>query len=255
MRRRCVAAAIAAILLASGSFAQSAAGQAAPAQGFSADTMLMELYIFLPADQNPTFRGPSGQGAPAGQGGAGPAGGSSQTQPRAQGQGRSGASQGGAAGQQGGRASFTAQRDPKLYYTAAQVDQLVALIQPLRDNPYPTPSTAKKLQASVDTILTPAQKAARDTYRADMAAAQARRQSNAQNGQSGRGGQFANIQNMTPDQRQQFLSTLPPDQQQRVRQAMNQAAQNQQLTPLERRQRQIDAFLQALKDWKKQAKA
>lgn len=264
MRKTCVFAAFAVLCAAPAVFAQNTGSQSASTQGFTITSMIMELSLFLPPGENGRMGGPGGQAGPGGQpqgqqSGTQPSGAPQAAAPQAGG-GQPSGQQAGAqsTGRQGGGSGgrfLTIQRDPKLYFTADQADKLIALLQPLRDNPFPTPSGAKNLQALIDSILTTAQKAERDTFRAERDKAVAQAQSQGA-GAQGRGGQFfANLQNMTPDQRQQFISNLPPDQQQRIKQYLAQAAQEQQLTPLQQRQRQLDAFLQALKDWKNQPKA
>ena len=69
-----------------------------------------------------------------------------------------------AQGQAGGAGStgrpllqFT--RDPKLYLTRGQIAGLLPVLSSLRDSPLPTPSRAKQVQAAVDGILTDGQKA------------------------------------------------------------------------------------------------
>jgi hypothetical protein len=137
---------------------------------------------------------------------------------------------------------FRPKRDPGLFFTAGQAALLLPLMQALRNNPYPTPSAARKLLAAVDDILTAAQKKARDGFRADSdrAIAQAGRQAGT--------GQFQNLQNMSPQQQKEFLDGLPADQRARIQARLQQQSGGPRLGPLERRQRVIDAFIRALRE-------
>jgi hypothetical protein len=206
-------------------------------QGFSVDNLAFELMIFMPPDQAGIARaGAPPAGAQSPQGGA-------QTGTQRQ------------AGQGG---FFTVQRDPKLYFTATQIDSLIPLLQDLRKNPFPTPSGAKKLEAGIDGILTAAQKAERGKLIAERekAAAQAAQGEGGGTGANGAGnsggpfGQFQNFQNMTPDQRQAYLNSLPADQRARAQQRMQQQASQPELTPTEQRQRTIDRLIEQLQAMK-----
>ncbi len=229
MNRVLAIAAVAFVLSGAAGFAQSSSGPGqTPVPGFSVEGMLAELSIFLPENLAGFSRGARQGPAAAGQqGGAGQQ-----------------------AGQQGGqRGGFSIQRDPKLFFTAQEVNTLVPLLQALRDNPFPTPSGAKKLQATVDGILTAEQKSARDAFHDQRVKAAAERQQN-DGGQNGGG--FANLRNMTPDERQRFLQTLPPETRQRIEARLKQeGGTGPQLTPIQRRQLFIDNFIQSLQRWKK----
>lgn len=103
-----------------------------PEPGFSVPAMVTELAIFLP--ENPTAaQQPEGQ-----QGSSRP---------------------------NGLRELVQTHRDPRLFFTLAQVNALLPLLQALWQNPFPTPHAAKKLQATVDGLLTPAQRSALERFR------------------------------------------------------------------------------------------
>ena len=109
-------------------------------------------------------------------------------------------------------------RDPKLFFDLAQVDALIPLMQALYQNPFPTPASARKLQAATDGLLTPAQTGVLDRFRAERDRLAARyRQEAAGGGSSQRPAQ----------------------------------AGGRSLTPLERRQRMIEAFVALLKQRRK----
>ena len=175
--------------LAQAASTQGVSGQAssgpAASQGFSVPGMLMELSIFLP------------EGAPAFGGGP----------------------QGGSPGAGGGlRSLLSSFRDPKLFFDLGQVDTLIPLMQALYQNPFPTPASARKLQAAMDGLLTPAPRAALDRFRAERDRLAARYRQEAAGG-----GPFQG----SPD------------------------AGGRSLTPLERRQRMIEAFVALLKQRRK----
>ncbi len=120
-------------------FAAVSAGAQAPggalSQGFNAQTLIVQLSLYLPEDSTRGMYG--GFGGRGGQGG-----------------------QGGQAAQGARRfpqIQFT--RDPKLFLTKDQIAKLLPILLGLRENPMPTPSKAKQVQAGVDEILTVAQKA------------------------------------------------------------------------------------------------
>jgi hypothetical protein len=96
-----------------------------PATGFSVPAMIDELAILFPQ--------------PAGQQG--------QARPN------------------GPRELLDTPRDPGLFFSLAQVNALLPLLQALWQNPFPTPPAAKKLQSTVDGLLTPAQRSALEKYR------------------------------------------------------------------------------------------
>jgi len=176
------------LLSAAFGFAQNAPPSS---QGFSVPNLLFELSLFLPQKEANFYR-------PPGQSGLSPQGGG----------------QHGSGPQGGGRGSvMVVERDPKLFLTAAQIDILVPLLQALYKQPFPSPSQAKKLQATVDGILTAAQKAARDRFR---------------------------------QQREKAIAQRPP-------QAPSQGGPAApQLTPLQRNQRLIENFITLLGQRQKQ---
>ena len=134
--------------------------------------------------------------------------------------------QGGGQGQAGPGASFRSQlnftRDPKLYLTKDQIGKLLPILVSLRENPMPTPSGAKKFQADVDGILTQEQKAEYERFRKAVQDLMQRfRQQAGANG-AGPGAGPGDGQRPAQD------------------------AAGPQLTPLQRRQRQLDAFIKVL---------
>jgi hypothetical protein len=127
--------------------AQAVPGPGGPVQrGFSSQILIAQLSLYLPEEATRgMYRGlggPSAGGAAGGTGGTGGPG-------------------GGQGGAPGGRAfpqiQFT--RDPALFLTKDQVAKLLPILQALRDSPLPTPSRAKQVQADVDAQLTAGQKA------------------------------------------------------------------------------------------------
>ncbi len=121
-------------------------------------------------------------------------------------------------------------RDPALYLTKDQIAKLLPILTALRENPLPTPSKAAQVQADVDGILTAAQKAEYDQFRKAMQdLIQHYRQQAAANGGAGGGPGGAGG---GPGQNRQFQG----------------AGQNggAQVTPMQRRQRQLDAFIKVL---------
>lgn len=127
---------------------------------------------------------------------------------------------GGAAGGQPQQLAFT--RDPALFLTKDQIGKLLPILTALRENPLPTPSKAAQVQADVDGILTVAQKAEYEQFRKAMQdLVQRYRQQAAANSGEGEGS----------GQNRQFRAG-----------GQNSGAQ----TPLQRRQRQLDAFIKVL---------
>jgi hypothetical protein len=187
-------------------------------QGFSVPGMLLELSLFLPEATRP-LGGAQGGGLPGGQSGsragAGPQGGALQA----------GGPRGGG-GQQGGglRSLVSDLRDPKLFFDRAQLDTLIPLMQALYQNPFPTPTSAPKLRAALEGMLTPAQERTLERFRSERDRLAARRRQEP-------GGQQAAGEGSL--QRQ-------PD------------GGGRNLTPLERRQRMIAAFSALLKQRRKE---
>jgi hypothetical protein len=185
-------------------------GGATPLQGFSSSALIAQLSLYLPPESTQGMMGGAGgRGGGQGQGGSG------------QGAQR----QAGAAG--GGFMSQLAfQRDPKLYLTKDQIGRLLPILLALRENPMPTPSGAKKVQADVDGILTQGQKAEYEQFRkAVRDLIQRFRQQAAANGGGGAAGS-GNLDAPRPGQE----------------------GAGSQMTPLQRRQRQLDGFIKVLQD-------
>jgi hypothetical protein len=129
---------------------------------------------------------------------------------------------GGPAGGQRQQLQFT--RDPALYLTRDQIAKLLPILTALRENPLPTPSRASQVQADVNGILTVAQKAEYEQFRKAMQdIIQRYRQQAAANG-TGAGSEGGA----------------------QSRQLQGGANSGAQMTPIQRRQRQLDAFIKVL---------
>ena len=112
-----------------------APGGPAPREGFSVERLLQELSSFLPVEYARLRAASGGQGQ--GQPGAQPQAGLPQ------------------AGQRPGGIDLPRfKRDPGLMLTARQVDALLPVLFDLQKTPFPTPSQAKKVTATVDATLT-----------------------------------------------------------------------------------------------------
>lgn len=204
--------------------AVAAEAQAAPApgaavaRGFSSQILVTQLSLYLPEDATKgMYRGfgpaGAGRGGQGAQAGQGAQGGQSA-------QGGQGAQAGpgdGATGATGrGFPQIQFKRDPALYLTKDQISKLLPLLTALRESPLPTPSRARQVQADVDAILTDAQKAEWAEFQKKLqAVADELRQRMSANGPGAQGG-------------------------------------SQQPTLLQRRQRQLDAFITVLQDRLKQ---
>lgn len=130
---------------------------------------------------------------------------------------------GGPAGGQRQQLAFT--RDSALFLTKDQITKLLPILTALRENPLPTPSKATQVQADVDGILTVAQKAEYEQFRKAMQDLIQRYRQQAAANAAGDGGEGSG-------QNRQFQG----------------GGQNSgtQMTPLQRRQRQLDAFIKVL---------
>lgn len=210
MRRPRVALIILAALIAGGAAAsaQAAPGPGGPVQrGFSSQILIAQLSLYLPEEATRgMYRGSSGRNAAPGGGG---------------GQGQAGAT--------GGRAfpqiQFT--RDPALFLTKEQTTKLLPILQALRDAPLPTPSKAKQVEAEVDAQLTVGQKAEWAEFQKKMQAMiEEFRQRMAASG----GGSPGAMNGGGPD-------ASPGGQA---------GAGSPQMTLLQRRQKQLDAFIEIL---------
>jgi hypothetical protein len=125
-----------------------------------------------------------------------------------------------AAGGQRPQLQFT--RDPALFLTKDQIAKLLPILTALRENPLPSPSKAAQVRADVDGILTAAQKAEYEQFRKAMQdLIQRYRQQAAANGATQGDAQGRQLQGGTQDS-------------------------GAQLTPMQRRQRQLDAFIKVL---------
>ncbi len=166
-RKRTIAlAALAAgLLFAAMPVGAQATGTATPQTGFNVESLLMELSAFLP-EQYAMFGGRGFFGG--GPNGAAPGGAAATTQGTGpQGAQTQQAAPGGQTGQNNQRQQFNIpqfKRDAKLMLTAPQIDALLPVLLDLQKTPYPTPSQAKKVTATVDATLTKQQKDAYDKY-------------------------------------------------------------------------------------------
>lgn len=169
MIRRNQAIALAAIgvglLLAAASAGAQAAVTTTPQAGFNVESLLMELSSFLPEK----YAGFGGRGFFGGPNGA-PGGAAATTQGgAAQGSAPQGTMQQAAPGAPANQRpqGFNIpqfKRDEKLMLSAKQVDALLPVLLDLQKTPFPTPSQAKKVTATVDATLTKQQKDAYDKY-------------------------------------------------------------------------------------------
>ena len=222
-QRIILALAVAGLIAGSAAWAQAPGPGGAPAQGFSVPVLISQLSLYLPPE------------ATQGLGGFGRAGGG---QGGAQGTGAQGTrTQGG----QDFRQLFQFTRDPKLYLTKDQIAKLLPILQGLRENPILTPSKAKQVQASVDALLSVAQKAEYADYQKQtQKAIEEMRKQFAASGQGtgsgqaagGGGGQGADGGQGATGQQRQGGGT--------------------QMTATQRAQRELDAFIKVLQDRQKQ---
>jgi hypothetical protein len=130
------------------------------------------------------------------------------------------ASDGAAPGRGFPQIQFT--RDPKLFLTKAQITSLLPILHALRDNPLPTPVKAKQVQADVDSNLTAPQKA-----------------------------EWTEFQKKLQALIQEFRQRMSADGTGAQGQATGSQAQDDaapQTTLLQRRQKQLDAFIKVLQD-------
>jgi len=191
--------------------------------GFSVENVLMELSLFMP-EQYAGFRGspgrPGGAGGPGGSGGPGAAAG---------------------AGQPGGRTSQQPnrfvipefKRDAKLMLTAAQIDALLPVLLDLQKNPFPTPSQAKKVAATVEATLTKQQKDAYQKYakERDKAIEEMRTQFQSRTGTQGQGGVGTRGGPGAPT-------------------GQGSQGQRQPMDPAELRRRMLDVFVKNMQDYR-----
>jgi hypothetical protein len=210
--------------------AQAAPGPgAAAARGFSTQLLVAQLSLYLPEEATRGMpRGFGPQGRQDGTGGAGQGG-------RQGGQGAGG--QGGA-GAIGGRGfpQIQFKRDPALFLTKEQISKLLPLLVSLRENPLPTPSKAKQVQADVDAILTAGQKAEWVDFQKKLQALIEEFRQRVGASGSGAGGPGAAGPSASAP------GAAGPEAQ----------GSGPQMTLLQRRQRQLDAFIAVLQDRLKQ---
>jgi hypothetical protein len=184
------------LVVGTASAAAQAPGTTPTLGGFSVENLVMELSLFMPEEYARIrigFGGPGGQGRTGGPGAAAGQPGTGQ--------------QGAQTGQRPDRIAlpeFT--RDAKLMLTAAQVDALLPVLLDLSKNPFPTPSQAKKVAATVDATLTKQQKDAYEKYvkERDKAIEEMRAQFQSRAGTQGQGGPGTPGTQGAPGQRQQM---------------------------------------------------
>jgi len=213
-------------LLVAGAVAFAQTPGATAQQGFTVETLISQLSLYLPEEATQGMLGGFGRGGAPG-GGAGATG-------AASGAGTGTTAQG--AARQGFAQAFQFTRDAKLYLTKDQINKLLPIFTGLKDNPMPTPSKAKTIQASVDAILTAAQKAEYAAYQKQMEKAIAdMRKQFAASGASGAPGATG-------------AGGFPGGADQAGQARTGQGGGAAQMTPLERRQREVDAFIKVLQD-------
>jgi hypothetical protein len=205
------------------SWAQAPGGGAA-VQGFNVTLLIAQLSIYLPEEAT--------QGMYPRRGGEARAQGGQSGQSAAQGAG-SAAAQGGL--RQRFQIDFT--RDPKLFLTKEQVAGLLPIMTALKDSPMPTPSKAKKVQADVDAILTAAQKTeyAQFQKKVQKLIESFRQQMGASAGSGAGAGAFG-------------AGEAAQGQGAQAGQAGGTGQGGTQMTVLQRRQRQVEAFIKVLQD-------
>jgi len=199
---------VAGLVAAAASAGAQAPGGPAPREGFSVERLVQELSAFLPEEYARLRAAPGGQGQ--GQPGAQPQAGQPQ------------------AGQRPGGINLPRfKRDPGLMLTARQVDTLLPVLFDLQKTPFPTPSQAKKVTATVEAALTKQQKDAWDRYVKELAKAieDARKQ-----------GQFGN-----GTQRQGWQGPAQG----------GQGAQGPQRDPADLRRRMLDTFIANVQEYRK----
>jgi hypothetical protein len=148
------------------------------------------------------------------------------------GAGQGGGTQGGAGQGGGSRSALAFARDPKLYLTKDQIGRVLPILLSLRENPMPAPSRARQIQADVAGILTQAQKAEYERFRQAVQDLMQRfRQQAAANGGGGPAAGPGAMEGQRPGQ----------------------DGAGPQMTPLQRRQRQLDAFIEVLRQRQQQA--
>jgi hypothetical protein len=191
------------------------AGAQAP-RGFSSQMLVTQLSLYLPEEAT--------RGMDRGFGGSGNA-------PSAQSASSGQASGGGAPAAGRGFPQIQFTRNPKLFLTKEQITGLLPILIALRDNPLPTPGKAKQVQADVEGQLTAAQKAEWTEFQKKLQELidefRQRMGANASGGgQGSMSGQGSPTQGQDPG-------------------AQGSAPQT---TLLQRRQRQLDAFIKVLQD-------
>jgi hypothetical protein len=225
---------VAMLASATASWAQ-APGAGAAVQGFNVTLLISQLSIYLPEEATQRMYGGRGGSAGGQQGQAGQQGAAAQGQ--AQG------------GQQGGLRRFQINftRDPKLFLTRDQIARVIPIMTALKDNPMPTPSKAKQVQADVDAILTAAQKAEYAQFQKEVQKLiQSFRQQMSANGAGSGAAAGALGGGQDAGQGAQAGGTG---------RAGGAGQGGAQLTVLQRRQRQVEAFIKVLQERQSQVGA
>jgi hypothetical protein len=220
MRKHAIMLAILGCIVAgTAAWAQSSApGGMTAAQGFNVALLTSQLSLYLPEDATRAMYSDFGGRA----GGTGQAQGDQAPAGQAQ------------RGQQRMQNLFT--RDPQLFLTRDQIARLLPILITLKENPLPTPSRAKQVQADVDSLLTVAQKAEYERFRKTVEDLIQRGREPATFGYRQQAGDGAGGQG--GGQSQQAQRGGP--------------GTGARMTPMERRQRQLDAFIKVLQSRQKE---
>jgi hypothetical protein len=227
MRRHTVARVAVVGLLAAASVAWAQATGVMARQGFNVTTLIAELSLYLPEEATQGMYGNGGRAGGQGQ--------------QAQGSGSQGQGTGSqAAGGQRQRFQINFTRDVKLFLTRDQITKILPILTGLKDNPMPTPSKARQVQADVDAILTAAQKAEYVEFQkqVEKLIQSYRQQMGASGGAAGGGAGGSGGQQDQGAQAGQGGRTGQGG--------------GQQPTQLQRRQRQVETFIKVLQDRQKQ---
>ncbi len=146
--------------------------------------------------------------------------------------------------QAGDRSGISVSSNPEYYFTTAQVDALLPVFQELAANPYPSPSKAKQIQKQVEDVLTREQQREWDKYVKEV-------QTRMRDTPTGAGGQIADLQNMSDEERESFLADLPEEQRKRIQERFSSDTNRRSLSAEERRLRSIESLMDRLAEHRK----
>ena len=169
---------------------------------------------------------------------------------------------------QRGDVSFQIPRvDPKYHLSSDQIDTLLATLEALHENTYPSPAKGKRMQKDVEETLTKDQKREWDKYVKELQKRieDIQRQGYGQSGEGGGGysqsgegggGQAMNFMNMSEEEREELIENLPEEQRERIEQMLEGGGgmqmQNFRMpSPEEIRQRSIENLIQRMEEFKK----